>query len=139
MADSKERRRTIGQDDIAHEGFKVEVVVGEIAHITFAAIRQRAVGKSLPAPIQRRDREPTCAQIAHGFEIFFDPFRAALENAYRAAAPSRRQPPGEAKSNAVRGLERAGDKVVGNRVRGNRDKFHEGVFGRAAVFAYNSR
>src|SRR5262249_6197183 len=90
MADGKEWRRTIGQDDIAHKGFKIEIVVGKIAHIAFAAIRQAAVGQSLPGPVQRRDRKTTRAEIAHGLEIFFNPFRAALENAYRAAASGRR-------------------------------------------------
>src|SRR5262249_32550317 len=72
-------------------------------------------------------------------EIFFHPFGAPLENAYRAAAPCRWQPPRKTKRHAVRGLERADHKVVGNRVRGNGNKFHEDFrTDRAGAFAYNS-
>ena len=92
MAERENRRRAIRQHDFAHEGFEIGVVFGEIAHIALAAVAQRAVGQALAAPIERRDRKAARAQIAHGLEIFFDPFAAALEDAHRAAAAGRRLP-----------------------------------------------
>ena len=119
MADGEDRRRAIRQHDLAHEGFEIGVVFGEVAHIALAAVAQRAVGETLAAPVERRDREAARAQIAHRLKIFFDPFAAALKNAHRAAAPRRRQPARKAQRDPVGRLERAGDEVVRNGIGGN--------------------
>ncbi len=92
MAERKDRRRAIRQHDFAHERFEIGVVFGEIAHITFAAVAERAVGQALAAPVERRDRKSPRAQIAHRLEIFFDPLAAALKDAH-GAAPARRRLP----------------------------------------------
>ena len=106
--------------------FEVGCVFGKIPHVPLEAIGERAVGQALPAPIERRHRKTARAQVAHGFEIFLDVFGAPLQHDHRALAPGRRRPAGKAQSDPVRGLDGAGHHVVGHRIGGNGDEFHEG-------------
>jgi hypothetical protein len=124
MADGKERRRAIRQHDLAHQRFEIEIVFGEVAHVAAAAIRQRTVGKALSAPIKDGDGEAARPQIAHGLEIFLDPFAAAGQDAHRAAAAGRRQPAGESQRNPVGRFERARHYAFGNGIRRDRDELH---------------
>src|SRR5207302_3667537 len=93
--------------------------------IAFARIAQRAIGQSLPAPIERGDRKAAGAQIAHGLEIFLDELGAALKQAYGALAPRRRRPPCEAQRDAVGSLQGSGHHVLGDRIGWDRDEIHD--------------
>ena len=119
MAEREDRRRTIRQHDLAHEGLEIAVVFGKIAHIALASVAERTIRQTLPAPVERGDRKTARAQIAHRLEIFLDPFGATLENAHRAATPGRRQPARKAQADAVGRFEHAGDEVIRNRIGGN--------------------
>ena len=125
MADREDRRRTIRQHDLLHEGFEVVLVFGEIADVTLARIGELALGAALPAPVERRDGKAARAQFAHRLEIFFDELGAALEEADRALAAGRRMPAREAQAHAVARLERAGDDIFGHRIGGNGNEIHE--------------
>ena len=118
------RRRTIRQHDLAHEGFEIGVVFGEVAHIAFAGIAQRALRQALAAPIERRDGKAARAQIAHRLEIFFDPLAAALKNAPRCRCVRPAAASGQSASSRRRRFQRAGDEIVRNRIGGDRDEFH---------------
>ncbi len=125
MAERENRRRAIRQHDLMHEGFQVGDVLRETADVAFLRIGERAVGQTLPAPVEGRDREAARAQIAHGLEIFFDVFGAALQHDHGALAARRRFPAAKAQRYPVRGLDGAGQPVVGHRIGGNGDEFHE--------------
>ncbi len=43
MADGEDRRRTIRQHDLAHEGLEIDVIFGKVAYIALATIAQSAV------------------------------------------------------------------------------------------------
>ena len=101
MAEREDRRRTIGQHHLLHEGFKVGGVFGKVLHVTLARVGQRAIGQPLPAPVQRRHRKAAGIQIAHDLEVFLDEFGAPLEQADRALAPRRRRKPRKSKPAAV--------------------------------------
>ena len=125
MRQRKDRRRTVRQHDLVDEGFEVDLVLREIAHVAFAPIAQRAFRHPLPAPVERGDREAARAQVAHGLEIFLDELGAALEQADRALAPRRRRPAREAQFDAVAGLEGSRDGAVGHRIGGDGDEGHD--------------
>ena len=42
MAQREVRRRTVRQDDLLHEGRKVDVVLGEVLDVPLEAVAQRA-------------------------------------------------------------------------------------------------
>jgi hypothetical protein len=125
MADGEDRRRTVGQHDLLHEGLEVVLVFREIADMAFARIAELALGAALPAPIKRGNRKAARAQLAHGLEIFLDEFGAALEQADRALAAGRRMPTREAQADAVAGLDCAGNDIVRHRIGWDRDEIHE--------------
>ena len=124
MSDGEQRRRTIRQHDLAHESFEVGVVFGEVAHETPVAVLKPAIGKSLAAPIQRRYGKSARAQVAHGLEVFFDPFATALKDAHGAAPSCRRLPTRKAQRDAVRRLQAIRDEIIRNRIGGDRDELH---------------
>ena len=117
-------RRAIRQHHLLHEGFDVDLEVGEIAHIALARIAQPARRMALPAPVDHRHRKAAVAQVAHGLEIFFDLLAAAGEDADGALAARRRSPARKAQLGAIRRLDGAADDVLRNRIGGNRDERH---------------
>jgi hypothetical protein len=127
MGEREDRRRTIRQHDLAHEGFEVGVELREAADIALIAIAQCAIGQALPAPVEDRHRETAIAQVAHGLEIFLDPFGAAGKQADGAAAAGGRREARKPQGDAVRRFQHAGDGVLGDRIGGNGDEFHRQV------------
>ena len=124
MGKREMRRRTVRQHHLLHEGFDVDLVVGEVADIAFARIAQAARRMALPAPVDGRHRKAAVAQVAHGLEIFLDQLAAALKHADRALATRRRRPARKAQLGAVRRLDGAADDVFGNGIGGNGDERH---------------
>ena len=118
-------RRAIRQHHLRHEGVEVDGVLREVLDVALVVVGKRAFGQPLAAPVEGHDRETARAQIAHRLEIFFNVFGAALQNDDGAPAARRRLPPAEAQSHPVRGLEDTGQPVIGHRIGGNRDKFHD--------------
>src|SRR5262249_15960012 len=92
--------------------------LSEVPHIAFARVAQCAVRQSLSAPIERGYCETSCAQIAHGLEIFLDEFRPTLKQADGPFASPRRSPPRKTQRDPVRRVESSGDDVLGPRVGG---------------------
>ena len=78
MREREVRRRTVRQHDLIDECIKIDRVFIEAAHVALARIAQRALRQSLPAPVERRDREAARAQIADGLKVFLDELRTPL-------------------------------------------------------------
>src|SRR5579884_1861418 len=135
MAEREDRRRAIGQDDLAHDGFEIDGIIGKIADITLASILERALRKSLSAPIKARDRKAARAQIAHTFEIFLDEFGAALQQEDRSFAARGRRPAGDTQPDAVGCLDVIDDHVLWHRIGGNGYEFHGGKPARNAPYS----
>ncbi len=127
MGQREMRRRTIRQHHLLHEGFDVDLVIGEVADIALARIAQAPRRMSLPAPVDHRHRKAAVAQIAHGLEIFLDLLAAPGEDADRALAARRRRPAREAQFRAVGRADGAGHDVFRDGIGGNRDKRHGGA------------
>ncbi len=125
VSQREEWRRAIRQYHLLHQGFDIDLVLGEAANVTLAGVMQLPRGMSLPAPVDHRHRETTCAQIAYGLEIFFDRFSPSGEQAHRTLAARRRGPARETQIRAVRCLDDSGDDIVGHRISGNGKKRHE--------------
>src|SRR5262245_57762379 len=124
MGKRKERRRAIGQHDLLHEGFEIDLVLGEIEDVALAAVAQRPLRQTLAAPVQRGHGKAALARVLHDFEIFFDELGAAMEQAQGALATRRRVEAREAKLDPVGGLDGSGDRAVGDRIRRDRHKRH---------------
>ena len=118
-------RRAIRQHHLLHEGFDVDLEIGEVADIALARIAQAPRRMPLAAPVDHRHRKSAIAQVAHRLEIFFDLLAAPGEDADRALAPRRRRPAREPQLGAVGRLDGAGDDVLRNRIGGDRDERHE--------------
>jgi len=63
---------------------QVAVIFGKVPHMPFMTILQMPIRKSLTAPVKRGHRKAARAQFANGFEIFFDKFRAPLQDHHRS-------------------------------------------------------
>src|SRR5262249_39405645 len=120
----EERWRAIGQHDLLHEGFEIDLVLGEVGNVTLAKVAQHVLGEALPAPIQGRDRKAAQARLLDNLEILFDELGPTIEQAERALAARRRRKPGEAQCKPVRGLDGSGDRALRDRVRRDRDERH---------------
>ena len=125
MAEREIGRRAIRQHHLRHEGVEVDGVLREVLDVALVVVGERALREALPAPVEGHDRETARAQIAHRLEIFFNVFGAALQDDDGAPAARRRLPAAKAQSHPVRGLEDAGQPVIGHRIGGNRDEFHD--------------
>src|SRR5262249_49592535 len=124
MRQRENRRRTVGQHDVVHEGLEIRVVLGKIADMPLEWITERALRMPLTAPVECCNGKAPRAQIANCLEIFFDEFGAAAEQTHRALAAGGRRPTRESQRNPVRGLYRAGHYVFRHRIGWNRDEFH---------------
>ncbi len=131
MGEREQRRRTVGQHDLAHEGLEIGLVFREALDVSLVAVVERTLRKPLPAPVEGRDRKAARAEIAHDLEIFFDEFGAPLKNAHRSLASGRRRPARIAQQDAVRRLQHRGRRIFGDRIGGNRDQSHCGLERRA--------
>src|SRR5437870_5790803 len=113
MAEREERRRTIRQHDLFHEGFEVGLVLGKVVDMTPALVAQLVLGQALSAPIESGDGEAPPARVLDDLEILLDELGAAVEQAQRALAARRWCKPREAQLHPVRGLEGSGDRGRG--------------------------
>ena len=125
LAECKQRRRAVRENDLVDEALEINLVLGEIAHVTLARVAERPLRHALAAPIEGGDREAAGAQVAHGLEIFLDEFRAPLKQAHRTLAAARRRPARKTQRDPIGRLEGAGDDVVGHRIGGNGDEGHD--------------
>ncbi len=107
MRQREEGRRAIRQHHLLHEGFDVDLEIGEVADIALARVAQAARGMALAAPVDHRHREAAVAQVAHRLEILLDLLAAPGEDADRALAAWRRRPAREAQFGAVGRLDGA--------------------------------
>ena len=133
MSNRVDRRRTIRQHDLAHEGFEIGFVFAEAFDVTLVRIAQRPLRKSLPAPVERRHRKAAGAQFARGLVIFLDELGTPLKDADRALAARWRRPAREPQFDAVRRLQSAGDNSSGTGLAGMEISFMKGTAGRSAA------
>ena len=135
MAERENRRRTIRQHDLAHEGFEIVIVFGEVAHMALAAV---AAGRGRTGPGRASRASPRRSRAHAG--------RAPSRNTSRSircgpgrCTPSRAGRPAAASAHnaATRlpRLDRADDVIVRNGIGGDRDKLHAGMRSDAAVAA----
>src|SRR3954452_25149239 len=101
MRQREVRRRAIRQYHLLHEGLNVDFVVGEMAHVTLAPVTQLVLRMALSAPVDDSHGKTAVAQIAHGFEIFFDLLAASGKHADSSFSPRRRGPACKAQSDSV--------------------------------------
>src|ERR671939_1069320 len=104
MAEREERRRTIRQDDLAHECLEIGVVFGKAADMTFVGIRYGAFREALPAPVDHRDRKAASPRLGNHLEILFDELRPAGQEDQRSLAALRGSPASKPQSHAIRGF-----------------------------------
>jgi hypothetical protein len=92
--------------------------------MSFAFVAQESLREPLAAPIERGDRKAALLGIAHHFEVFFDKFGAAVEDAQRTLATRRGCPARKAQRRPVGCLDHSGDRTLGNRVVGDGNELH---------------
>src|SRR5215471_18783686 len=101
ICESEQRRRTIGEHDLTHEGLKVDAVLGKTRDVPLARLSQYPVGQSLAAPVKRRHRKAARMEIARHLEIFFDELGTSLKDANRPPATQWRRPTREPDRDSV--------------------------------------
>ena len=79
---------------------------------------------SLSPPVDRRHRITALAQILHRFEIFLDALAAPGEDADGPPAIGRRRPARKAQRDAIRRLDRSGERPFRNRIGRYRQQRH---------------
>src|SRR5262249_28319194 len=121
MAEREQRRRAIRQHHLFDQRLKIDVVIGEAAHVALVAIAERALRKTLAAQIDHGDREAALARVVDHLEIFLDEFGPPREYAQRSLASRWRVPAGEPQTDAVLGPEHPDHRALGSRVGGDRD------------------
>src|SRR5271170_7825623 len=140
MSEREERRRTVRQHDLLHEGFEVEVVFPKAANMALVGVAQPALRQALAPPIHGGDSESARPQVADQFEIFLDELGPPLEDADGALATRRRLPPRIADRHPVRRLQHGGGHALGHRVGGYGNQLHgDAAAPRWNAVAYRSR
>jgi hypothetical protein len=93
--------------------------------VSLSGIVEFTTGQSLTAPVEYDDREAAFEQLADGFEIFFDEFRAADANENGSERVAIWMPARHAQGHAVDRPQRRDDAAGRRRVVRRDDNVHE--------------
>jgi len=124
MAEREQRRRAIGQHHFFDEGFEIDLIIREAAHVTFIVVAERVLREALAAPVDHGDRKAALARVVDHLEILLNELCPSWEYAKRPLAARRRVPAGKPYAHTIRRTEHADGNAVGRRVGRDGNEVH---------------